>query len=96
MTATRLRVRYVAGLVLAQILAGIELSAIMLPLRGATVADIHAVFSATTLIAGAVLAVLGIATVTVYVVLKIAPALTWFAAAAEPCPPQRESVRKFA
>jgi len=81
---------------LAQILAGIELTAIALPLRGETVADIHAVFSPTTLIAGAVLAVLGIATVTVYAVLKIETSLTWFAAAAEPSPSQRESVRKFA
>lgn len=96
MTAARLRVRYVAGLVSAQILAGIELTAIMLPLRGETVADIQVVFSPTTRIAGAVLAVLGIATVTVYAVLKIEPALTWFVAAAEPSPSQREAVRKFA
>lgn len=95
MTAARLRVRYAAGLVLAQILAGVELTAIMLPLRSATVADTHMVFSATTLIVGAALGVLGIVTAVVYALLKINPSLRWFAAGAEPSPSQRESARKF-
>ncbi len=80
---------------LAQVLAGVELTAIVLPLQGETVAGTHVVFSLTTLIAGAVLGVLGIVTAAVYAVLKINPSLRWFAAEAEPSPSQRESARKF-
>jgi class 3 adenylate cyclase len=90
-----LRVRYVAGLVLAQILAGIELTAIMLPLKGQAVADTHEVFSPTTLIAGAALAIIGIVTVAVYAIAKIDRALKWFATGAEPAPSQRKSARRF-
>ncbi|MCX2934855.1 adenylate/guanylate cyclase domain-containing protein [Mycobacterium sp. CVI_P3] len=84
-----------AGLVLAQILAGLELTAIMLPLKGQAVADTHEVFGPTTLTVGAGLTVLGVVSVAVYGFTKMDKALQWYATGAEPDLRQRKSARRF-
>ncbi|BBY63870.1 adenylate/guanylate cyclase domain-containing protein [Mycolicibacterium helvum] len=95
MTARWWKVRYAAALVLAQILAGVELTALVLPLRHDLVESVDTVFATDTLIAAIVLSVFGIAGVIVYAVLVVDYKLRWFTAGEPPDDKDRLFVERF-
>lgn len=95
MTARWWKVRYAAALVLAQILAGVELTALVMPLRHDLVAAVDTVFQTDTLIAAIVLCVFGIAGVIVYAVLVVDYKLRWFTAGEPPDDKDRVFVERF-
>jgi adenylate cyclase len=84
MTATRWKVRYASALVLAQILAAVELTALVLPLRHDLVDSVDTLFQTDTLIAAGILSVFGIVGVIVYAVLVVDHKLRWFTAGEPP------------
>lgn len=61
MTARMLKFRYAAALVLAQIVAAVELTALIMPLQHHLVPAVDTVFETDTLIAAIVLSVCGFA-----------------------------------
>jgi len=95
MTASRLRLRYAAALALAQLLAAVELTVLVMPLRHQVVPDAAAVFDRQTLIAAGVLAVLGFTAVIVYAVAVVDGKLRWFTAGRPPVPRDRAFVRRL-
>jgi class 3 adenylate cyclase len=80
---------------LAQILAGVELTALVLPLRRDLVDSVDTVFQTDTLIAAGVLSVFGIAGVIVYAVLVVDYKLRWFTAGQPPDDKDRLFVERF-
>ncbi|SBS78411.1 Adenylate/guanylate cyclase with integral membrane sensor [uncultured Mycobacterium sp.] len=95
MTARWWKVRYAAALVLAQILAAVELTALVMPLRHDLVDSVDTLFQADTLIAAIVLSVFGIAGVIVYAVLVVEYKLRWFTAGEPPDDKDRLFVERF-
>jgi class 3 adenylate cyclase len=95
MTASRLKVRYAAALVLAQILAAVELTALVLPLRHDLVAAVDTVFRTDTLIAAVILSVLGFASSIAYAVVVVDYKLRWFTAGEPPDAHDRLFVERF-
>ncbi|TGD90027.1 adenylate/guanylate cyclase domain-containing protein [Mycolicibacterium sp. CH28] len=95
MTASRLKVRYAVALVLAQILAAVELTALIMPLRRDLVDAADTVFAADTLIAACVLSVVSIAVVVGYAVVVVDRKLRWFTSGAAPGPRDRRFVQGF-
>ncbi len=78
MTASRLKVRYAAALVLAQLLAAVEISALVLPLRHDFVGQADTVFAADTLIAATALSVFGVGAAIGYAVVVVDHKLRWY------------------
>ncbi|GAY13926.1 adenylate/guanylate cyclase domain-containing protein [Mycobacterium sp. shizuoka-1] len=95
MTASRLKVRYATALVLAQILAAVELTALVVPLRHDLVDAADTVFQTDTLIACLVLSALGFAASISYAVLVVDRKLRWFTAGEPPDAADRLFVRRF-
>jgi class 3 adenylate cyclase/uncharacterized membrane protein YuzA (DUF378 family) len=95
MTARWWKVRYASALVLAQILAGVELTALVMPLRHDLVDSADTVFGKDTLIAAIILCVVGIAGVIVYAVLVVDYKLQWFTAGEPPSDNDRKFVERF-
>jgi class 3 adenylate cyclase len=95
MTARWWKVRYASALVLAQILAGVELTALVMPLRHDLVDSVDTLFQTDTLIAALVLSVLGIVGVIVYAVLVVDYKLRWFTAGEPPDDNDRLFVERF-
>ncbi|MCX2929158.1 adenylate/guanylate cyclase domain-containing protein [Mycobacterium sp. CVI_P3] len=95
MTASRLKVRYAAALVLAQILAAVELTALVMPLRHDLVAAADTVFQTDTLIAAIVLSVLGFGGSIGYAVVIVDRKLRWFTAGEAPDDDDRRFVQRF-
>ena len=95
MTARWWKVRYASALVLAQILAAVELTALVLPLRHDLVDSVDTLFQTDTLIAAIVLSVFGIAGVIVYAVLVVDYKLRWFTAGEPPDDKDRLFVERF-
>ncbi len=95
MTASRLKVRYATALVLAQLLAAVELTALIMPLRHDLVAAVDTVFATDTLVAAAVLSVFTIASTIGYAVVVVDYKLHWFTAGTTPGPRDRLFVNKF-
>ena len=92
MTASRLRLRYASALVLAQILAAVELTALVMPLRHDLVESLDTVFQTDTLIAALVLSVLGFAGSIAYAVVVVDRKLRWFTAGEPPTAKDRQFV----
>ncbi|QEN11920.1 adenylate/guanylate cyclase domain-containing protein [Mycolicibacterium sp. ELW1] len=84
MTASRLKVRYALALVLAQILAAVELTALVMPLRHELVPQAQTVFGTDTLIASVTLSVFGFAGSIGYAILVVDRRLRWFTAGEPP------------
>jgi len=78
MTASRLKVRYALALVLAQVLAAVELTFLVMPLRHELVPQAETVFGTDTLIAAIALSVVGFATSIGYAVVTVDRRLRWF------------------
>lgn len=95
MTASRLRLRYAAALALAQLLAAVELTVMVMPLRNELVRDADTVFAKDTLIAAAVLTVVATAAVIAYAVFVADVKLRWFTAGRSPTPLERRFVRRL-
>jgi class 3 adenylate cyclase len=95
MTASRLKFRYAAALVLAQILAAVEMTALVLPLRHDLVDAADTVFQTDTLIASIILSVLGFASAIVYAVVVVDHKLRWFTAGEPPDAKDLVFVRHF-
>jgi len=94
-TASRWKVRYASALVLAQILAGVELIALVMPLRHDLVESVDTVFATDTLIAAGILSVFGIVGVVVYAVLVVDHKLRWFTGGEPPDDKDRLFVERF-
>ena len=86
MTASRLRLRYATALVLAQLLAGVELTVLVMPLRHRSSRTPPAVFGRQTLIAAIVLAALSVTAVIGYAVAVVDGRLRWFTDGRPPAP----------
>ena len=95
MTASRLKVRYAAALALAQLLAAVELTVLVIPLRNELVPAAAGVFGRHTVIAASGLAVIGIAAVIGYAVAVVDVRLRWFTAGRAPTPAERQFVRRL-
>jgi len=95
MTARRLQVRYAAPLAVAQLLTAVEVTAIVLPLRGETVPLVDTLFSARTAVTAGILAVVGVAAAIVYAVVTVSSSLSWFTASIAPTPKQQLSGRNL-
>lgn len=95
MTASRLKVRYALALVLAQILAAVELTALVIPLRHELVPQADTVFGTDTLIASVGLSVFGFAGAAAYAVVVVDRKLRWFTAGEPPGPRDRLFVERF-
>ena len=78
MTASRLKVRYALALVLAQVLAAVELTFLVMPLRHELVPQAGTVFGTDTLIAAIALSVVGFAGSIGYAILAVDRRLRWF------------------
>src|SRR3569623_589628 len=95
MTASRLKVRYALALVLAQVLAAVELTALILPLRHHLVPALDTVFQADTTIAAITLSILGFGASIGYAVLVVDRKLSWFTAGEAPSPQDRAFVERL-
>jgi adenylate cyclase len=95
-SARRLSIQYAVDLSLAYIIAVIDASAILIPLRGHTSVGADADFAQKNTATVVVLVALGIAAVAVAGVVSIRPTVRWFAAGHEPDAEQREAVVKLA
>lgn len=94
-SARRLSIQYAIDLALAYIIAVVDASAILIPLRGHTsVADVDFAQKNTTVVV--VLVAVGIIGVAVAGVVSLAPSLEWYAAGKEPTQAQREATMKLA
>lgn len=82
---------YALGLAIAYVLAVLDASAVLVPLRGHTYVD----FAEKNMVLVSVLVVLGTVGVAVGGVLLLAPTLRWFVPGDEPTPQQRESAIKL-
>lgn len=95
MTASRLRLRYAAALVLAQLLAAVELTVMVMPLRNELVSETDTVFARDTAIAAAVLTLLATGAVVLYAVYVVDVRLRWFTAGHSPTPSERRFVQRI-
>ena len=95
MTASGLRLRYAVALALAQLLAGVELTVLVMPLRHDVVPDAASVFGRHTLIAAVGLAIVGITAVVAYAVAVVDGKLRWFITGRPPAPRDRAFVRRL-
>lgn len=95
MTARRLKVRYALALVFAQVLAAVELTALILPLRHHLVPAVDTVFQADTTIAAIILSVFGFGASICYAILVVDRKLHWFTAGDPPSPQDRVFVERF-
>ncbi|KAA0101606.1 adenylate/guanylate cyclase domain-containing protein [Mycolicibacterium sp. P1-5] len=95
MTASRLRVRYALALVLAQILAAVELTFLVMPLRHELVPQAETVFGTDTLVASIALSVVGFAGSIGYAILVVDRKLRWFTAGEPPTQADRLFVERF-
>lgn len=95
-SARRLSIQYAIDLALAYIIAVVDASAILIPLRGHTsvAADVDFAQKNTTTVVMLVTA--GIIGVAVAGVVSLAPSLEWYAAGKEPTQAQREAAMKLA
>lgn len=84
MTSGRLKARYALRLVLAQVVAAFELAILALPMRNEVVAGAKSVFGTQTLIAGSILALLGIITVAGYAIWVVDHKLAWMSDGTSP------------
>jgi len=96
MTARRLQVRYAVALGFAQVMAAGEVTAIVLPLRGETVASAATVFSTRTLVAFIVLMVPAVVAAVAYALVTVSSSLRWFTSGEKPSARQRRSARNLA
>jgi len=94
-SARRLSIRYGIDLALSYIIAVIDASAILIPLRGITSVAANADFFEKNTPTLVVLPLLGIVTVVVAGVLSLAPTLKWYVAGLEPDTAQREAAMKL-
>jgi adenylate cyclase len=90
-----LSIQYAIQLAAAYILAVIDAAAILIPLRGLSVAT-NVDFAEKNTAAVVVLVALGIVGVAVAGVLNLAPTLRWYVAGDEPTPQQRDAAMKIA
>ncbi len=95
MTASRLTVRYAAALALSQLLAAVELTVLVIPMRNELVPDAAGVFGQHTFVAAAVLAVVSVAAVIGYAVAVVDRKLRWFTAGQVPTAAERQFVRRL-
>ncbi len=95
MTASRLKVRYAAALVLAQVLAAVEITALVLPLRQDFVDRADTVFATDTLIAAIALSVLGVGAAVGYAVVVVDHKLRWYTTGQPPSPRDLVFVERF-
>ncbi len=95
MTASRLTVRYAAALALSQLLAAVELTVLVIPMRNELVPDAAGVFGRHTFVAAAVLAVVSVAAVIGYAVAVVNGKLRWFTAGQVPTAAERQFVRRL-
>ncbi|PND54802.1 adenylate/guanylate cyclase domain-containing protein [Mycobacterium sp. ENV421] len=95
MTASRLKVRYALALVLAQILAAVELTALVMPLRHELVPQAETVFGTDTLIAAVTLSVFGFAGSIGYAIWVVDRRLRWFTAGGSPTHRDQVFVERF-
>jgi class 3 adenylate cyclase len=95
MTASRLKVRYALALVLAQILAAVELTFLVMPLRHELVPQAETVFGTDTLVASIALSVAGFAGSIGYAILVVDRKLRWFTAGEPPTPADRLFVERL-
>ena len=95
MTASRLTVRYAAALALSQLLAAVELTVLVIPMRNELVPDAAGVFGRHTFVAAAVLAVVSVAAVIGYAVAVVDRKLRWFTAGQVPTAAERQFVRRL-
>lgn len=95
MTALGLKWRYAAALVLAQLIAALELTALVVPTRTQMVAGARSVFSADTILTAVILLVLGLGTVVVYAVAVVGHRLRWLSDGTSPGPRDRRFVRRL-
>lgn len=92
MTASRLKVRYALALVLAQILAAVELTFLVMPLRHELVPQAETVFGTDTLVASIALSVVGFAASIGYAILVVDRRLRWFTTGQPPAARDRRFV----
>jgi hypothetical protein len=78
MTAGGLRTRYTAALVFAQVLAALELTAVVFPLRNELVPGVDSVFNPRTLTACAVLTMLSLGFTVLYALRTVGVTLRWY------------------
>lgn len=95
MTARRLAVRYTAALAFAQLLAAVEVTALVLPLRAATVAGVDTVFTSRTVYTATVLLVLSLAALVCHALLTVHRSLSWYVAGQQPTARQRRATRRL-
>ncbi|BBY58553.1 adenylate/guanylate cyclase domain-containing protein [Mycolicibacterium sarraceniae] len=95
MTARMLKFRYAAALVLAQIVAAVELTALIMPLQHHLVPAVDTVFETDTLIAAIVLSVCGFAGSIAYAVVIVDHKLRWFTTGRPPDAKDRLFVERF-
>ena len=95
MTASRLRVRYAGALAFGQLLAAVELTVLILPIRNEVVPEAQTVFARDTLIAGIVLSILGIGAAVAYAVYVVDVKLRWFTTGQQPDAEDRMFVRRL-
>lgn len=93
MTASQLRRRYAAALVLAQLVAAVELTVLIMPLRHGMVARADTVFARDTVVTAVVLAVLSAVAVALYAHIVVEYRLRWFTTGDIPAPRDRFFVR---
>src|SRR4051812_38207548 len=95
MTASWLKVRYALALVLAQMLAAVEVTALVMPLRHELVPQAETVFGTDTLIAALALSAVGFAASVGYAILVVDRKLRWFTTGEPPAERDRLFVERF-
>ena len=95
MTAGKLTLRYALRLLLAQLVAAVELTILIVPMRNGMVAGARSVFSRDTLIAASVLTVLGLIPVLVYSHHVVSSKMRWLFTEAGPDTGDRRFGRKL-
>ena len=95
-SARRLSIQYAIDLALAYIIAVIDASAILIPLRGHTSVAANVDFAEKNTTIVLVLVAVGIVSVAVAGVVSLAPSLDWYVAGKEPTQQQREATMKLA
>jgi adenylate cyclase len=94
-TTNRLATGYAARLALAQFLACVASTAIVIPLGGITIGGTRTYFTEQNVIVAVVLVVLGTAAVAVGGIVNITPTLRWFVPGREPSPDQRRAAMRL-
>jgi adenylate cyclase len=84
-------VRYALDLASAQLIAAFEVVAIVVSLHGKTVAEVHGLFSARSVIVTVSLVILGTTTASAAGIANLGPSLQWFTSGQEPSTSQRQA-----